>query len=108
LAPDDGQPLPAPLPDISALYVNPDDYEEVSTIGTGGYGTVIKARHRPTGLIVAMKRLFRVDERHSDREVQNAASFSHPTILRVIGCSPFCHQPIILLPFLEGVRCNRR
>jgi serine/threonine protein kinase len=49
-----------------------------------------------------MKKLFRADELHYEREVQNAASFTHPTILPVIGCTQFCEHPIMILPWMEG------
>ncbi|GJM96083.1 hypothetical protein PR202_ga12891 [Eleusine coracana subsp. coracana] len=34
-----------------------EEYEETCCIGEGGYGTVVKARHRVTGQVVAIKRL---------------------------------------------------
>jgi hypothetical protein len=76
LAPGDDRgedPPPTAPPDISTLYLDPNEYEEVSTIGTGACGAVIKARHRLTGVVFAMKKLFRVDEQRYAREVQNSA-----------------------------------
>ncbi|KAM0931921.1 hypothetical protein ACQ4PT_000017 [Festuca glaucescens] len=34
-----------------------DEYEEVARLGEGGFGAVVKARHRATGKTVAIKRL---------------------------------------------------
>jgi serine/threonine protein kinase len=89
-------------PDISTLYINPDEYEVLSPTRSGAYGAVSKAVHKPTGLVVAMKKLFRADPEHYGREVENAASFVHSAILPVIGCTPFCSQPIIITPFMAG------
>jgi serine/threonine protein kinase len=102
LYPGDKHRPPSAPPDLSTLYINPAEYEEVSRVGLGAYGTVTKARESSTGLLVAMKKLLRADELHYDREVRNAASFAHPTILSVMGCTPFCEYPIIIMPFVEG------
>jgi serine/threonine-protein kinase len=92
----------SPDRDSSFSTLDPDEYETVSEIGAGAYATVTKARHKRTGRVVAMKKLNRADAVRYDREVQNAARFSHPTILPVIGCTAFGEHPIIMMPFVEG------
>lgn len=39
-----------------------DEYEKLSVLGEGTYGTVIKSMHRPTGTIVAVKRIRELQE----------------------------------------------
>ncbi|GJN23820.1 hypothetical protein PR202_gb11505 [Eleusine coracana subsp. coracana] len=36
---------------------NLEDYEPISFLGKGGFGSVVEARHRATGQTVAIKRL---------------------------------------------------
>ena len=45
------------------------DYETLGAIGEGTYGTVIKARHLGTGLVVAIKQFKEPDE---DEQVRQA------------------------------------
>ena len=39
-----------------------DKYEVLETIGEGTYGTVIKVKHKETGMILAIKKFKETDE----------------------------------------------
>ena len=39
-----------------------DKYEVLGTIGEGTYGTVIKVKHKETGMILAIKKFKETDE----------------------------------------------
>ncbi len=47
-----------------------DNYEPIATIGEGTYGVVLKARHKPTGMLVAIKKFKESDE---DEQVKKTA-----------------------------------
>ncbi|MCB9653569.1 MAG: protein kinase [Deltaproteobacteria bacterium] len=66
-----------------------DRYELLETIGSGGYGTVFRARHLGTGQMVALKTLF-FDEDDSAtmveqffHEARGTSSLAHPNTVRV-------------------------
>jgi cell division cycle 2-like len=52
-----------------------EEYEETTCLGKGGFGNVVKARHRATGKFVAIKRLSEPGQRHSAQAVMREAEF---------------------------------
>jgi serine/threonine-protein kinase len=70
---------------LSQLFIG--NYTILSRLGTGGMGTVYKARHRRMNRVVAIKMLWRDPSGHSDRpqrfqrEVETIAQLSHPNIV---------------------------
>ena len=42
------------------LHSQVEDYDILTQIGEGAYGLVYKARHRPTGKVVALKKIIEV------------------------------------------------
>lgn len=64
-------------------------YECLGMVGEGTYGVVIKARHRTTGLLVAIKEMKRVKgdchaKKVATREVRLLRQLRHPNIVRLI------------------------
>jgi TPR repeat protein len=93
--------------DISKFYVRLSDYEKVKEIGRGAFGGVYSARHKTTGVIVAVKELYPDREDPSQRqaytrEVQMLGTLRHPAILTLHGCTPFDERPAILTPLLAA------
>jgi serine/threonine protein kinase len=93
--------IPAQAPPISSLYVNDEDFTPLGQIGRSVRGTIVKGRHIPTGALVTMKRFHKVNEMHYLRGVLIPASFSHPTIVPVFGCTPFSVAQVLILPLME-------
>ena len=82
--------------DISAFYVNIDDYEKGDVIGYGGYGSVFHAKHKQTNESFALKELHLFgDEEYVryTREVGIMGNVRHPTLLELCGCTPFENPP---------------
>jgi serine/threonine protein kinase len=77
-------------------------------IGKGGFGGVYRAQHQLTHELVAMKtlNLDTTDDKQREyyhREICALATFKHPTILPLIGCTPF-NQPdglSIVMPLMK-------
>lgn len=67
---------------ISSLSRYHLDFEELSKIGQGGYGTVVKARNRLDGRVYAIKKIFTTTESRVLREVSGLARLNHPSIVR--------------------------
>eukprot|EP01062_Namystynia_karyoxenos_P043291 TRINITY_DN3170_c0_g1_i1.p1 TRINITY_DN3170_c0_g1~~TRINITY_DN3170_c0_g1_i1.p1 ORF type:complete len:578 (+),score=177.38 TRINITY_DN3170_c0_g1_i1:237-1970(+) len=66
-----------------------DNYETIRTIGEGTYGVVVKARHRETGQIVAIKKFKESDEdeqvrKTSLREVRVLKQLRHDNIINLL------------------------
>jgi cyclin-dependent kinase-like len=65
-----------------------ENYETLGIIGEGTYGVVMKARHRTTGKLVAIKRFKQADEddhvrKTSTREVRMLQQLKHPNVVRL-------------------------
>lgn len=63
-------------------------YETLGILGEGTYGVVMKARHRATGKLVAIKRFKQTDEddhvrKTSTREVRMLQQLKHPNVVRL-------------------------
>ncbi|CCG84525.1 protein of unknown function [Taphrina deformans PYCC 5710] len=58
------------------------DFEEISQIGKGAYGTVVKARNRLDGRVYAVKKVHTRTEAKVLREVSGLARLNHPSIVR--------------------------
>jgi len=87
------QPLPTPptlaqlegTPKSKSRYAN--DFEEISTVGRGGFGQVVKVRNRLDGMIYAVKKVKLSASSDEDniktlREVVHLARLLHPHIVR--------------------------
>lgn len=72
-------------------FTSVDDFELGRPLGTGRFGQVWLARHKPTGYIVALKML-QMDQVKNDSDVKNLRreieihlGMQHPNILRMYG-----------------------
>jgi TPR repeat protein/serine/threonine protein kinase len=98
--------LPAGPVDISKWYLDSQDYE-ISTrcLGSGGHGRVYQATHKITKEAVAVKKVGDDEELSYQREVVNSATVRHPTLLPLIGCTPFSEHAdpkgMIITPLME-------
>jgi cyclin-dependent kinase-like len=66
-----------------------DNYEHIRTIGEGTYGIVVKARHKASGQIVAIKKFKDSDDdeqvrKTALREVRILKQLKHPNVVRLI------------------------
>jgi calcium-dependent protein kinase len=68
------------------------DFESIEVIGVGAYGKVVKARHKTTGMMVAIKH---VDKDAMERmeleeqlinEIRIMKALNHPNILKLLNC----------------------
>jgi serine/threonine protein kinase len=84
------------------------NYDIVAKIAEGGMGTVYKARHRPTGMIVAVKIVAPAAARNPvlmtrfEREFQAAHVLDHPNIVRAIELHAAGPMPFLAMEFVEG------
>ena len=66
-----------------------DRYQPLEVLGTGGFGSVYRARHMHTGEIVALKVLHTPAGALTERTLREAralAGFVHPNVVRVLDC----------------------
>jgi serine/threonine protein kinase len=88
------------------LVVGP--YLVLSKCGQGGMGVVFKARHRPTGQVVALKILppsFARDAtlvQRFQREVEAAARLDHPNVVGILDASQDRGVHFLAMEFIEG------
>ncbi|KAM9187909.1 interferon-induced, double-stranded RNA-activated protein kinase-like [Dugong dugon] len=61
------------------------DFEEIESIGTGGYGQVFKAKHRIDKKTYVIKRV-KYDNEKVEREVKALASLNHVNIVHYHNC----------------------
>jgi len=62
--------------------LNPDDFEVLSLIGNGGFGTVSRVRHKPTGMEMAQKEIRYQAESQTTKQI-----CTELMILRTADCS---------------------
>jgi small GTP-binding protein len=101
--------LPGDIPDISHFYLDIRDFSwNEHPLAASNLAKVYQGRRLSTGEVVAIKMLYpdRCTEVNYKREVLIPAGISHPTLLPVIGCTPFSlmgRDPVIIVtPFMEG------
>jgi eukaryotic-like serine/threonine-protein kinase len=81
-------------------------YEELSTLGRGGAGTVYLVRDRETGDRLALKRLLRADEDsllRLKREFRALANFHHPNLVKLYELGQDETSAYFTMEYLEGV-----
>lgn len=85
-----------------------DKYEIQSLVGTGGCGSVYKARHLTTSKIVALKVLPRTPESDTTtlsrfmQESRTLASLDHPNIVGVLGLDLTDTLCLLAMEYVEG------
>lgn len=105
------EPADAPesaQPNYVGLNID-DRYHVLKTIGSGGMGTVVLARHLGLKRLVAIKFLERAEVSESGatqrlfREAQAAAAIGHPNIIEVldVGAAPW-GAPYLVMEYLDG------
>lgn len=97
--------------DLTHFHISLDDYERLHLIARGSFGAVHQARCRRTGQIVALKEIFEIGtnedlEKQYEREVTILATTNHPSIMNLLGFTPFKHEEpnnlVIIQPFMDG------
>jgi serine/threonine protein kinase/tetratricopeptide (TPR) repeat protein len=86
----------------SALH---ERYEELSTLGRGGAGTVYLVRDRDTGDRLALKRLLRADEEsllRLKREFRALAGISHPNLVKLFELGQDETSAYFTMEYLAG------
>jgi len=84
------------------------EFEVGTALGSGRFGMVYAARHKPTGLKVALKVLFKKALQDADcvlqlrREVEVQSRLSHPHILRLFGTFHDKNKVYLVLEFADG------
>jgi serine/threonine protein kinase len=90
------------------------DYDLLKPVGEGGMGTVYKARHRPTGEIVAVKVIASGPARNPivlqrfEREFQAAKVLEHPNVVRAIRYHGTHTPPYLVMEFVDGESLGQR
>ena len=90
------------------------DFEVGSALGSGRFGKVYAARHKPTGMKVALKVLFKKALQDADcvlqlrREVEVQSRLSHPHILRLFGTFHDKSKVYLVLEFADGGEVFKR
>ena len=85
-----------------------DDFEITRTLGTGSFGRVCLARHRPTGQYYALKKLRKSDVvrlkqvEHTNNERQLLAKVDHPFLVKLVCTSQDTRHLYIILEFVCG------
>ncbi len=89
------------------------EYLVMDKLGVGGMGVVLKARHRPSGRVVALKLLppsFGRDReavRRFRREFEVASRLSHPNIVAAIEASEDRGVHFLTMDYIEGYDLER-
>jgi serine/threonine-protein kinase len=84
------------------------NYEILDKLGSGGMGTVYKARHRRMKRVVALKLLSRESEnaetfrQRFQREVETIARLSHPNIVMAFDADEAKAGPFLVMEFING------
>lgn len=99
--------LPSP---VESGRMKLDRFETIATIASGGLGMVLKARHRPTGKLTALKVLFKDgdDETRKRRlgrfhnEAKVLSKLEHPNIVRLIDYGEDQGDTFLAMELIEG------
>ncbi len=89
------------------------DYLVLDKLGQGGMGVVFKARHRPTGQVVAMKILppsFGRDReavQRFRREVEIASRLDHPNVVAALDASEVRGVHFLAMEYISGYDLDR-
>ena len=85
------------------------EYELLQRLGSGGMGTVYKARHLKLNRIVAVKMIQerRLDDATAtarfDREMMAVGALDHPNIVRAMDAREIDGQRLLVMEFVDGV-----
>jgi serine/threonine protein kinase len=89
--------------------IDMDDYSVLDKLGSGGCGTVFRARQRSLGRDVALKFLHFPDNDADDtgrqrlkRELRIAGKLSHPNLVRVYDGDAAASMPYIVMELVRG------
>ncbi|MGO9465244.1 MAG: serine/threonine protein kinase [Isosphaeraceae bacterium] len=89
------------------------DYLVLDKLGQGGMGVVFKARHRPTGHVVAMKVLppsfgrDRAAVQRFRREVEIASRLDHPNLVAALDASEVQGVYFLTMEYISGYDLER-
>jgi serine/threonine protein kinase/tetratricopeptide (TPR) repeat protein len=81
-----------------------EPYELAEMLGQGGMGVVHRAVHRPTGTVVALKMVRRLDPELLEsvrREIQALSKLQHPGVVRIVHTGTEALSPWFAMEFLE-------
>jgi serine/threonine protein kinase len=93
------------------LVIGP--YLVLDRLGSGGMGLVLKARHRETGRVVALKLLppsFARDRAavlRFRREAESMSRFRHPNVVSSLDAGEANGLPFLVMEFVDGSDLNR-
>lgn len=85
-----------------------DDFELLAVLGRGGFGKVMQVKHRPTGMIYAMKSLKKTELRRrkqierTQTERTILAAVSHPFIVRLHFAFQSPAKLYMVMDFVQG------
>jgi len=85
------------------------NYEIIDKIAQGGMGIVYKAKHRATGIIVALKMMrvaVREDEaaiRRFIREIKLGSRITHPNVVQFLDAGEANGNSYVIMEYIDGV-----
>jgi serine/threonine protein kinase len=88
------------------------DYDLLERLGEGAMGTVYRGRHRPTGLIVAIKIVHEDVAKDTlllkrfEREFQTARRLNHPNMVHSLELDLKARPPYLVMEFVDGANLS--
>ncbi|KAG2285200.1 hypothetical protein Bca52824_044804 [Brassica carinata] len=102
---DEIEDLELPLIEFEAVVAATEHFSHSNKVGKGGFGVVYKGR-LSDGQEIAVKRLSEMSAQGTDEfmnEVRLIARLQHVNLVRLLGCSVYAGEKILIYEYLENL-----